>query len=317
MPTIHNVMARIPHGVRTRFAPSPTGYLHLGHVVNAVYVWGVARAVGGTVVVRMEDHDRQRCRPEYEAAILDELEWLGFHADEGLTTANRHRPSDFRQSDCAQRYNAALRHLEQNKLIYPCSCSRRDLHAAAPVGDPPPGAELPYPGWCRTGLRNPQNDTLLRVRVPADTVSFSDLLLGSQEQTPANQCGDFSLRDRHAQWTYHFACICDDIAQRVNLVVRGQDLLFSTGRQILLARLLGRPQTPLFLHHPLIRDKTGRKLSKRRFSESVSQLRERGINPDEVIGEAVYRCGLTPHPAPLSAPEAVARFPDWALVPTV
>ncbi|HEX2164275.1 MAG TPA: glutamate--tRNA ligase family protein, partial [Thermoanaerobaculia bacterium] len=134
-------------GWRTRFAPAPTGFLHLGHAANALFVWGLARAHGGRVTLRIEDHDRIRSRPEYEAALLDDLEWLGFAPDEGSPADLRRGPSPFRQSDADARYAAALDRLAARGLVYPCRCSRRTIAAA--IGEPPPGEEPCYPGTCR------------------------------------------------------------------------------------------------------------------------------------------------------------------------
>ncbi len=303
---IRAALERIPKGVRTRFAPSPTGYLHLGHVVNAIFVWGIAKARQGRVVVRLEDHDRQRWRLEHEKGILEEIQWLGFEADEGLSVAELEGVSAYRQSDCPERYRDSLAALTTHGLAYGCGCSRKVI-LAGQYGE---GDELRYPGFCRErpDMLSPPDGLTVRVKVDGQAVSFEDLLLGPQKQVPAQQCGDFSLRDRHGQWTYQFACVCDDIAQDIDLVVRGQDLVFSTGRQILLGKMLGRQQPPLFLHHPLLFDESGRKLSKRHCSESVSAMREQGRSPEEVIGEAAWRCGLLDAPGPLGATEVSGLF---------
>jgi len=269
----------------SRFAPAPTGFLHLGHVVNAVYVWRETRARGGRVLLRIEDHDRQRSRAEYEAAILDDLAWLGFEADEGPV----------RQSERGAIYEEALERLRRLGLVYACGCSRAEIMAALkgrPTNEDPVGrpfraaaadAELWYPGTCADrGL--PEAPGLgLRARLEPTVERFVDLRHGLQEQRPSEQCGDVLVRDREGNWTYQFAATVDDLVQGVTLVVRGDDLLASTGRQIQLARLLGREEPPQFLHHPLIMKSADQKLSKSDGDTGVRELRARGWTAERVI----------------------------------
>ena len=213
----------------TRFAPAPTGFLHLGHVVNAIYVWGIARMDGGHVLLRIEDHDRKRCRPEFERAIHEDLAWLGFLSDE----------APVRQSDRHDVYDGALARLRRKGLVYACECSRSEIAAASEPGD-----ELRYPGTCAAKglLEGPGRGT--RVRLEPSIERFDDLRHGPQVQQPFDQIGDLLARDRDANWTYQFAVTVDDCDQGVTLVVRGDNLLPSTGRQIQLARLLGRTTPP-------------------------------------------------------------------------
>jgi glutamyl-tRNA synthetase/glutamyl-Q tRNA(Asp) synthetase len=257
----------------TRFAPSPTGVLHLGHVVNAIYVWGVARALGGRVLLRIEDHDRIRCRPEYERALLDDLEWLGFEPDSGLAPL-------LKQSDTPDVYERALDRLRASAHVYACECSRKDI-----------GGER-YDGRCRTRGLPDTTGRSIRVQLGEAAEVFDDGLLGRLEQTPAEQCGDLLARDRDGHWTYQFAVTVDDFRQGVTLVIRGADLVSSTGRQLMLARLLGRRNAPVFMHHPLIRDDTGEKLSKSAGDAGVRELRSAGVAAPEVIGIAAARVGL-------------------------
>ncbi len=272
---------------RTRYAPSPTGYLHLGHVAHTLYVWGAARAFGAEVVLRMEDHDRGRCRPEFEAAIIEDLDWLGFAAVNSLD-----RPSDYRQSDCADRYEEALERLGRQAHVYRCNCTRKQIAARV---SPSADGELPYDGRCRElELTNGG----VRVELGGGAESFVDGLLGEQLQDPSVQCGDVLLRDRANQWTYQFAATVDDLVHEVDLVVRGEDLLGSTGRQIRLGKLLGREQAALFLHHPLIRDDGGAKLSKKEASAPIRELRRQGVPPEAVLGSAAQRVGLTAEASP-------------------
>jgi len=273
----------------TRFSPSPTGYLHLGHVVNAIYVWGIARALGGTVFFRMEDHDRLRSRPEYELPLLDDLAWLGFEPDEGLEPL-------VRQSDAARVYDEALQGLRGSTHVYACECSRKDI-----------GSER-YDGRCRARGLEPRPGRGVRVQFGFEREEFDDALLGRQEQVPAEQCGDLLARDRDGHWTYQFAVTVDDFRHGITLVIRGADLVASTGRQILLARMLGRPTPPAFLHHPLIHGADGEKLSKSAGDTGVRELRSAGVRASEVIGLAAAHIGLVSREQSISASDVTGFF---------
>jgi glutamyl-tRNA synthetase/glutamyl-Q tRNA(Asp) synthetase len=271
----------------TRFAPSPTGYLHLGHVVNALYVWGVAAARGARVLVRIEDHDRIRSRPQYEQALLEDLAWLGFWNPEA---------GFVRQSDESDAYERALAHLRRTAEVYVCDCSRKQV-----------GGER-YPGHCRDRGLEDRPGRGLRVAIAPGVETFDDLRLGRQDQSPASQCGDLLLRDRDGHWTYQFAVTVDDMRQGVTLVVRGMDLLSSTGRQLRLARMLGRADAPRFLHHPLILKRSGEKLSKAARDTGVRALRAAGLGADDVIGRAAAAVGLVPHGQRVRAQDAGKLF---------
>jgi glutamyl-tRNA synthetase/glutamyl-Q tRNA(Asp) synthetase len=310
-------------GIISRFAPAPTGFLHLGHVVNAARVWRETRARSGTVLLRIEDHDRQRSRPEFEAAILDDLAWLGFAAD----------APPVRQSERDDIYVQALDMLRRQALVYACDCSRSAIvaaraalkgratngrathrtrtdveHVTQPFSPPladntgelrqgspkRPGEggraaepELCYPGTCRDRGLVDGPGVGLRVRLEPSIERFDDLRLGPQEQRPSDQCGDLLVRDRDGNWTYQFAATVDDLVQGVTLVVRGIDLLASTGRQIQLARLLGRAEPPAFLHHALIMKSPDQKLSKSDGDTGIGELRARGWTPQQVIDAAL------------------------------
>jgi glutamyl-Q tRNA(Asp) synthetase len=275
-----------------RFAPAPTGFLHLGHVVNAIYVWGVAGALGGRVLLRIEDHDRQRSRPEYDAAILEDLAWLGFMA----------AAPPVRQSERGAIYEEALASLRARGLVYACACSRADIVAglksratnvrSATLQGRDDSDEIRYSGTCRERGLADGPGLSLRVRLEPSVERFVDLRHGPQEQRPSQQCGDLVVRDREGNWTYQFAVAVDDLAQGVTLVIRGDDLLASTGRQIQLARLLGRSEAPRFLHHPLILKSPTQKLSKSDGDTGVRDLRKRGWTPESVIGHAAALAGL-------------------------
>jgi glutamyl-Q tRNA(Asp) synthetase len=268
----------------TRFAPAPTGWLHLGHVLNALYVWNTARMAGCRVMLRIEDHDRERCRPEYEQGILDDLDWLGFVPDVYPTRMFRAGRSDGRQSDREAVYHDALRRLHDRRLVYACDCTRRSL--AARGARPDPGAEPRYPGTCRDRGLSLADGVGWRVRLPAGVEAFDDALLGRQEQSPAEQCGDMLIRDRLGNWTYQFAATVDDWRQGIDLVIRGVDLLPSTGRQIQLARLLGREVPPIFMHHPLVMKTPDQKLSKSDRATGIRDLRAAGWTPEQVLEAA-------------------------------
>jgi glutamyl-Q tRNA(Asp) synthetase len=294
MPTL---IDRLPRSPLTRFAPAPTGHLHLGHVVNAIHVWGVDGARGGTVLLRIEDHDRQRCRPEYEASILDDLDWLGLAPGVFPTAAFRAGRCDGRQSDRDAIYRHALDRLAARGLVYGCRCTRRDIDAASREG----GEEQRYPGTCR-GLHLPLEDGFgWRLTIEPGVEAFDDAVHGPSVQDPAAQCGDLLLRDRLGNWTYQFAVAVDDTAQGVDLVIRGDDLFASTGRQIRLARLLGRDTPPRFLHHRLVMKSATQKLSKSDGDTGVRDLRAAGWTPDRVLGAAAHAAGLLEAPTHLDA----------------
>jgi glutamyl-tRNA synthetase/glutamyl-Q tRNA(Asp) synthetase len=282
----------------TRYAPAPTGYLHLGHVANAVFVWGLARAHGAGVILRVEDHDRQRAREVYERALLDDLDWLGFAPDVFPTDAFRAGPCEGRQRDRDALYADAARRLAGAGLIYGCTCTRQDLGAPAETA-----GERRYPGTCRDRGVGLGPDVAWRVRLEPGAEPFDDLLLGPQAQAPAEQCGDVVIRDRLGNWTYQFAASVDDWLMGVDLVVRGRDLLPSTGRQIRIARLLGRPEPARFAHHPLIMKSPAQKLSKSDRDTGVRDLRAAGWTAPRVIGEAAWRVGLADRLTELGAHE--------------
>jgi glutamyl/glutaminyl-tRNA synthetase len=250
------------------------------------------------VLLRIEDHDRGRCRPEYERALLDDLDWLGLDPDGAGTDDLRRGPSPQRQSDSLARYATRLADLEARGLAYPCRCSRSDI----PRAD---GEELHYPGTCRERGVDPAATTARRIRIAPGIEEFTDLRLRPQRQEPAAQCGDLLARDRNGHFTYQFAVVVDDLDQHVDVVIRGEDLLASSGRQLHLARLLGRTAPIRFLHHPLVRHADGRKLSKSAGDSAVGELRAAGTTSAAVLGRAAALGGL-PHDGSPIAPEALA-----------
>ena len=291
---------------RTRFAPAPTGFLHLGHLVNAIYVWGVARAYGGAVLLRIEDHDRVRCRPKFEDALLDDLAWLGLEADvtTGASTASLTHP--LRQSDNDARYASVLAQLDAQQLVYACDCSRREIAASSVSG--PARAEVPYPGTCRGRTLDLTAVPARRVLLAPLTERFDDLLLGAHTQTPVAQCGDLLVRDRNGNWTYQFAVTVDDTDQAIDVIIRGQDLLSSVGRQRQLSRLIGRQRLPLLLHHPLLVHPGGVKLSKANRDTAIAERRRNGATPAQLFGEAACRVGLQATSRPIDVADLPLLF---------
>lgn len=261
-----------------------------------LYVWGIGEILGGEVLLRIEDHDRQRSQRRYERELLRDLEWLGFEPLNRLAD----QPSSYRQSDCDEAFAQALRQLERSYPVYRCVCTRRQLAAAT---GPEGLGERPYPGTCRNAGHPASQPHGLRLAWEPDAAAeaFTDGLLGPQRQEPREQCGDLLLRDRHGNWSYQFSVTVDDLRHGVDFVVRGEDLLQSTGRQLRLARMLGAVKQPAFYHHPLVRDAQGAKLGKRHGSPSVSDLRRQGIRATAVLGEAAFGAGLIPEPRPTPA----------------
>lgn len=252
--------------------------------MNALYVWRLASALGGRVLLRIEDHDRTRCRPEYERGMLEDLDWLGFQADIYPAECYRSGPCEGRQSDRDAVYRASVEALRAKGMVYACDCSRREISATATDGTPQP--ELRYTGRCRDRALPLDDGFGWRVRMDPGEETFDDARLGRQIQDPAVQCGDVLIRDRHGNWTYQFAVAVDDWMQRIDLVIRGVDLLTSTGRQIRLARLLGRATPAVFLHHALVMKSPTQKLSKSDRDTGIRELRARGWTREEVLHAA-------------------------------
>jgi glutamyl-Q tRNA(Asp) synthetase len=293
-----------PAPVTTRFAPAPTGRLHLGHLANAIYVWGLARRFGGRVLLRIEDHDRQRCRPEYETALLDDLDRLGIAADEPATVELRRGPSPFRQSDNGSAYASAVERLSEVTEVYACDCSRstfaawREANGRSWTG---PGC----PGVCRARELEPRADLGLRAAIGEGDEVWADALLGSRVG-PVAPDGDLLVRDRNGNWTYALCVVVDDLRHGVDLVVRGEDLVDSTPAQIRLFHLLGRSAPPAFAHHPLVRRPDGSKLSKADGATAVGELLDAGASRDALIGSAAFRVGLQEQPRAISFDDAIA-----------
>jgi glutamyl-Q tRNA(Asp) synthetase len=284
--------ARLPARPTTRFAPAPTGFLHLGHLVNAIYAWGIARATGGRVVLRIEDHDRQRSRRAFEMALLDDLERLGLIPDEPAIAELRAGRSAWRQSDDSAPYEAAVETLRAQGRVYGCTCARAALIAWRGPG---------CPGACRErALPEDAPGSALRAALGTGDEAFDDLLLGPQTGDPSAE-GDLTLRDRHGNWSYPLCVVVDDLRHGVDLVIRGRDLLEATPCQLRLGRLLGRATPPTFLHHPLLRKPSGAKLSKADHDTAIRDLLDGGATPADLLGFAAAAVGLIAAPAPVPA----------------
>lgn len=259
----------------TRFAPAPTGWLHLGHVLNAEYVW----RSGADVLLRIEDHDRERCRSEYDAGILEDLDWLGYKSPFPVV----------RQSERGAIYRDAVDLLARQGLVYACNCSRKEIKARGGRREAREATELTelrYGGRCRDRGLALSDGVGWRVRMDPGVETFVDGILGPQDQEPSRQCGDLLIRDRLGNWTYQFVAAVDDYRQGIDLVIRGEDLLPSTGRQIRLARLLGRERPATFRHHPLIMKSPDQKLSKSDGDTGIRDLRARGWTVAQVKAAA-------------------------------
>ena len=268
----------------TRFAPSPTGYLHLGHVRSALEGWRAARREGGRFLLRLEDIDRNRCREAYALAILEDLDWLGLDWDGPVR----------RQSHHFEDYRHALDRLTAMGVLYPCFCTRREIEAeiAAAGGAPHGPTSLPYPGTCRglgakevAARQHAGLDYALRLdvrRAFARTGSLEWLEGEHQRQANPALLGDVVLARKEIPTSYHLAVTVDDAIQGVTLVTRGEDLGIATHIHRLLQALLGLP-TPRYRHHPLLTDASGRRLSKRDGALTIRALRQNGVSAEEVL----------------------------------
>ena len=297
-----------------RFAPSPSGRLHLGNLACSLLAWLSAKSQGGRIVLRIEDLDAARCPRVYADQLEEDLRWLGLVWDEGGSTGGPHGP--YYQSECAPIYLESYHKLEEMGLVYPCFCSRAQLHAASAPHTS--DGNVVYPGTCRNltpaqiAEKRRTKAPAWRVKVPDEEISFTDLCMGEHRENLLTGCGDFYLRRADGVFAYQLAVVVDDARMGVTQVVRGADLLSSTARQIYLYRLLGLTP-PVFAHCPLLLDADGRRLSKRDGDQSLEHLRGRYTAP-EIIGKLAYLYGLQPEPAPRTPESLLADF-DWAKVP--
>ena len=289
--------------IRGRYAPSPTGTLHLGNASTALLAWLSIRSRGGRFVLRMEDLDRPRVVAGARERIMEDLRWLGLDWDEG--------PVD--QSGRLGHYDAAFDRLLRDGYVYPCFCSRRDIAAAASAPQVP-GDELAYPGTCRDLTEADASARMaagashaFRFRVDAAALEPFDDLVRGRVVPDAGSIGDFVVRRADGVPAYQLAVVVDDIAMGIGEVVRGGDLLGSTPRQILLYRALGA-SLPAFAHVPLLLGEDGVRLSKRHRGVTLAELRGAGASPSQVVGTIAGLLGLAPPGREIEASSLVSGF---------
>ena len=294
-----------------RFAPTPSGGMHLGNLFSALITWLSVRACGGRLVLRLEDLDRNRCRPEYARQMEQDLHFLGLNWDEGGSLGGTHGP--YSQHERTQWYQAQLEKLEEQGLVYPCFCTRAELHA--PEAPHASDGEFIYNGRCRAlspgeiKKRMEVRTPALRLHVPQETICFNDGHYGRVCQNLATECGDFILCRSDGVFAYQLAVVADDAAMGVTQVVRGRDLLSSAPRQLYLYRLLGF-EPPEFYHVPLLLSADGRRLSKRERDLGLGELVARGFTAQDLIGRLAYLAGLLERPEPATARELIPLF-SW------
>ena len=297
--------------VRGRFAPSPSGRMHLGNLLAALLAWLDVRSQGGIMVLRIEDLDPQRCSLNKAEQLVEDLQWLGLDWDEGGLEP------EYCQSHRSHHYQVAFDRLEAMGLVYPCYCTRAErLAASAPHASD--GAVV-YNRRCAQ-LTQTQRDMLeaqgrrpaFRVRVPHQTVTVDDGHMGPYTQQLDTDCGDFIVRRSDGVWAYQLAVVVDDAFMGVNHVVRGCDLLTSTPAQAWLHRTLGY-QPPAFYHLPLLVDAQGRRLSKRDRDLDLGVLREK-YTPQELVGWLGWLAGLQKEPKSATPRQLISRF-QWSKVP--
>jgi glutamyl-tRNA synthetase len=268
---------------RGRLAPTPTGYLHLGHARTFWTAQERARAMGGALILRNDDLDHARCKPEFVRAMITDLRWFGLDWQEGPDIGGRFAP--YNQSERFGTYRAALKTLRERGVIYPCNCSRRDILSAARAPHAADDEEPIYPGTCRAKTIPDGSKFSWRFRVPdGEAVTFTDNHLGEQTFVAGTHFGDFVVWRNDDVPAYQLACVVDDSEMQITEVVRGADLLLSTARQLLLYRALNL-KAPEFFHCSLMLDETGQRLAKRSESLSLRMFRERGAKPEELRRE--------------------------------
>ena len=298
-----------------RFAPSPSGRMHLGNIYSAVLSWLSARSQGGRWILRIEDLDRQRCRPEYAAQIEDDLRWLGLDWDEGGSLGGPNGP--YYQSERDAVYERELQKLEARGLLYPCFCTRADIMASSAPHQT--DGVVVYGGRCRTlsaaerAVLSTERKPATRLCVPDADCTFTDGHYGLQHYNLARDCGDFIVRRADGNFAYQLAVVTDDALMGVTEVVRGCDLLAATPQQIYLYGLLGYP-APQFAHIPLLVAPDGRRLAKRNAGTDMGSLRQR-YTPQQLLGLIAHLAGLTEQCEELSISEIISLF-AWNKVPT-
>jgi glutamyl-tRNA synthetase len=278
---------------RGRYAPSPTGFLHLGNARTALAAWLHTRSQGGEFVLRIEDLDSQRSKPEFIEANISELRWLGLDWDEGPEVGGQYAP--YLQSQRFEFYQKALETLQNNGHLFECYLSRKDLQEVASA----PHEKMSVYGKQERKLNEQMKEQKrlggktpsLRFRVPDKTVRLEDSVCGLQLYSAPHEVGDFVVKRADGEWAYQLAVVVDDIAMNITEVVRGEDLLQSTAAQLLLYEALGATP-PIFAHVPLLADKTGLRMSKRKGSLTLTSLRDTGVKPQRLVGLLAFSLGL-------------------------
>jgi len=297
-----------------RFAPSPSGRIHLGNILCSLLAWLSVRQQGGEIVLRIEDLDTARCPRRYADQMMEDLKWLGLDWDKGPVVSGPNEP--YFQSARTELYEAALEKLAERGMVYPCFCTRAELHAAsAPHRS---DGQVLYAGTCRSltaqqvAEKTKHRPPALRLRVPAEEWHFVDGHMGAYAENLERDCGDFLLRRSDGMFAYQLAVVVDDAAMGVTEVVRGADLLASTPRQLYLYHLLGL-EPPKFIHFPLLLASDGRRLSKRDADAGLDDLRPR-MSAAEILGKLAYLAGFHPSAEPRTAEQLLADF-SWDKVP--
>lgn len=295
-----------------RFAPSPSGRMHLGNAFSALLAWLSVRSRGGELVLRLEDLDPSRCKREYCQQVEEDFRWLGLTWDRGGLAGG----TEYLQSQRSELYHEYARLLQEKGLLYPCYCSRNELHAAsAPHRS---DGILLYGGTCRSLTEQQRTEKAklrrpaYRVQVPDETVSFQDGVMGAYSQNLQKECGDFIIRRSDGVYAYQLAVVVDDALMGVTEVVRGSDLLDSTPRQIWMQKQWGF-STPDYYHVPLLYGADGHRLSKRQRDVDLGAIRAKGTQSEEVVGLLAYWAGLLEKPEKVSPRELAVDF-RWSSV---
>ena len=291
-------------GVKGRFAPSPTGRMHLGNVFCALLSWLSAKSKGGEWLLRIEDLDPQRSRRDFALQLMDDLQWLGLPWDGDVVW----------QSEREDIYEHYLQLLKDAGLTYPCFCTRADIMATQAPHET--DGRVVYAGTCRGKILDETEKNMpsaTRLIVPDEVISFVDGHYGEQQVNLAKHCGDYILRRKDGAWAYQLAVVVDDALMGVTEVIRGRDLLLSTPQQLHLYRTLDFPE-PHFCHHPLLINESGQRLCKRDKSLDLDYLREKHISPDEIVGKLAFWAGILPAPT-LAKPQDLLPLFSWEKVP--
>lgn len=288
-----------------RFAPSPTGRMHLGNVFCALLSWLSAKSKGGEWRLRIEDIDPGRSRHDFAMQLQDDLQWLGLPWDGEVVW----------QSQRGDIYEHYLHLLQDAGLTYPCFCSRADIMATQAPHES--DGRIVYAGTCRGKILDEKaknTPAAVRFMVPDEVITFTDGHYGEQSVNLAKHCGDYILRRKDGAWAYQLAVVVDDALMGITEIVRGRDLLLSTPQQLHLYRTLGFKE-PTYFHHPLLINDSGQRLCKRDRSMDIGLLREKHKNPDEIVGFLAFLAGILPSPTPSSPQDLLPLF-SWQNIPT-